>query len=343
MDSSSTRREWIKKAGASAAGAVLISQGVAGCAPQGIAAPDSAPDSQLQSARRNPARKRVLRIAHITDIHVEPERHAAEGFAACLRHIHALPDRPDFIINTGDCVMDSIGATDARTKVQWDVWHSVLAAECTLPVEHCIGNHDVWGINKKKSGATGAEPNYAKRRAMKELGLSSPYRSFDRAGWHFIALDSTFPLEEENTYTARLDNEQFEWLAADLAAQPAERPILIFSHIPIVAACAYFDGDNEETGNWVVPGAWMHIDARSLKDLFQLHPNIKLCISGHIHLVDRVEYLGVTYLCNGAVCGGWWKGSYQECPEGYAVIDLFDDGSFEHEYVLFSWKAQTEG
>ena len=85
----------------------------------------------------------------------------------------------------------------------------------------------------------------------------------------------------------------------------------------------------------------MHIDARAIKDLFTAHPNVKLCISGHIHLVDRVEYVGVTYLCNGAVCAGWWKGRNQECAEGYGLIDLFDDGSFENRYVEFGWKARA--
>src|SRR5438552_2511432 len=73
-------------------------------------------------------------------------------------------------------------------------------------------------------------------------------------------------------YEARLDDEQFDWLKADLQATPKTTPILILSHIPILAACALFDGDNEKSGDWVVPGAWMHLDARRLKSLFVEHP-----------------------------------------------------------------------
>jgi hypothetical protein len=83
----------------------------------------------------------------------------------------------------------------------------------------------------------------------------------------------------------------------------------------------------------------MHIDARRIKDFFLKHPNVKLCLSGHVHLWDRLEYNNVTYVCNGAVCGGWWKGSYQETPEGYGLVDLYDDGSFNAEYVRFGWKT----
>ncbi|MEX2092204.1 MAG: hypothetical protein WD971_05980, partial [Pirellulales bacterium] len=73
--------------------------------------------------------------------------------------------------------------------------------------------------------------------------------------------------------------------------------------------------------------------------LFAKHPNVKLCISGHLHLLDRVDYNGVTYLCNGAVSGNWWGGRHKDCDEGYAVVDLYDDGTFEHEYVKYGWKA----
>jgi Icc protein len=84
----------------------------------------------------------------------------------------------------------------------------------------------------------------------------------------------------------------------------------------------------------------MHIDARKIKQLFAKHPNVKLCMSGHLHLVDRVDFGGVTYFCNGAVSGNWWKGKRQDCDAGYAVLDLFDDGSFERQYIEYGWKAR---
>jgi hypothetical protein len=83
----------------------------------------------------------------------------------------------------------------------------------------------------------------------------------------------------------------------------------------------------------------MHVDARKLKDMFLEHSNVKACLSGHIHLVDRVDYLGVSYYCNGAVSGAWWDGDYQECAPGYALVDLYDDGSVENVYVTYGWKA----
>ena len=78
-----------------------------------------------------------------------------------------------------------------------------------------------------------------------------------------------------------------------------------------------------------------------IKTLFRQHPNVKLCLSGHVHLADEVTYLGVRYLCNGAVSGGWWKGPYQEFGPAYAVVDLFEDGSFDHHLEYYREPAKV--
>ncbi len=278
-------------------------------------------------------RKRVLRIAHLTDIHVQPEKDAAKGMIRCLQYVHSMKDRPDIIFNGGDAVMDVFAQKRERATVLKQLWTSILRDYCEIPIIHCIGNHDVWGWDKERSGCTGEEPDYGKRWAMELFGLTSRYYAFERAGWRFFVLDSTFP--HGNSYKARLDDEQFEWLKAELRRTPPTTPICILSHIPILSASAYLDGNNEKTGDWVVPGAWMHIDARRIIELFWQHRNVKLCLSGHIHLYDRVDYNGVTYLCNGAVCGAWWDGAYHQTPPGFGLIDLFDDGSFENRYIEY--------
>lgn len=315
-----SRRGLIKAAGAAAV--------------TGVAAPFIRAAEPVVS---RPTRGPVLRIAHLTDIHVQPERKAAEGFAACLHHVQSQPEKPDFILNTGDSVMDSIGAGESRTREQWRVFGSVLKQENSLPIEQCIGNHDCWGLNRKESRTTGREPLYGKKWALDALGLARPYRSFDRAGWHFVILDSTLP--QGDGYKGALDDEQFSWLQSDLRRVDPKVPVLVASHIPILSVCVFLGGENEKSGDWVIPAAWMHTDARRMKDLFLKHPNVRLCLSGHVHLVDRADYAGVTYLCNGAVCAGWWKGNYQECEPGYGLVDLCADGRFSHRYVTFGWKA----
>ena len=56
-------------------------------------------------------------------------------------------------------------------------------------------------------------------------------------------------------------------------------------------------------------------------------------------LVDHVTIKGVNFHCNGAVCGSWWKGPNGGVAEGYALLDLYDDGSNTCEYVGYGWKA----
>jgi len=150
-------------------------------------------------------------------------------------------------------------------------------------------------------------------------------------------LDSTHLKEDGTWYTARLDEEQFSWLQQRLREIPSERPVFVFSHIPIVCAAAFFDGDNETTGNWTIPGAWVHIDARRIVELFHQHQNVRVAVSGHIHLADAVLYNEVTYYCNGAVSGRWWGGDYHQTSPGYAIINLYEDGSFDRDYVAYGW------
>jgi 3',5'-cyclic AMP phosphodiesterase CpdA len=317
-----SRRDVLKWAGAGASAAAVLSYARL---PLTLAADDAPPG------------RRALRLAHLTDVHVQPELGAGEGLAACLRHAQSQKDPPQLILNGGDAVMDVYGADAARAQLLGDLWRRVWKAECSLPVEHCVGNHDVWGWDRKDSKTTGAEAGWGKQWALDLLGLDRSYRSFDRAGWHFIVLDSVHRADKEGEYVARLDDEQFHWLEADLRSTAATTPILVLSHIPIISVAAMMYGDQEKSGEWVVPASWMHIDARRIKDLFARHPNVKLCLSGHIHTCDRVTYSGVTYVCGGAVCGNWWKGDIEGTDEGYSLVDLYADGTFDVQYCAYGW------
>ncbi|MDX2001940.1 MAG: metallophosphoesterase family protein [Chitinophagales bacterium] len=283
----------------------------------------------------NPSKKRALRIAHMTDVHVQPEGAAPKGLALALQSVQSLADKPDIIFNGGDSIMDALSKSKSRVQEQWKVWHGIFKEECSLPVVNCIGNHDVWAWSKPVKGAK-QDRLYGKQWAIDEFQISNRYYSFDKAGWHFIVLDSTF--HHGFGYIAQLGDEQMEWLKADLEKTPATTPVCVLSHIPILSATTFFDGDNEKSGDWKIPGAWMHIDARPIKNLFYQHKNVKVCLSGHIHLQDSLEYLGVKYLCNGAVSGAWWGGNNQEFPPAFAVVDLFEDGSVESQFIPYKWQ-----
>ena len=333
------RRDFLRLSGLTALGALG-----ACTSPQVIAAVTSPPvqptATTIPTVTPEPVnqKKRVLRIAHMTDFHAQPEQLAPDGMTRALRHAQAQDDPPDIIINTGDSVMESLEADKVRVEVQWEVFNNIIEAECKLPIFHAIGNHDVWGWGMTDSEIR-SDPQYGKEIAIEKLGLPDRYYSFDRAGWHFVVLDSTHLPNNISThpYIGKLDDEQFQWLVADVSqiAMTTNMPICIVSHIPILAACEYFDGPNEESGNWVVPAAWMHIDARRFRDHFLQKSSVRLCLSGHTHQYEVLDYLGVRYMTNGAVCGNWWNGIYMDFPPAYVMVNLYDDGTADSLFVPY--------
>lgn len=286
---------------------------------------------------KSTANRRSFRIVHITDTHMFPDPVPEKGIANLVSELNQLEDKPDFVIHTGDHIMDALKRNREETEAQWKVWKEVFKDKLDYDLYNCLGNHDVWGwgLEDKK---VKTDPLYGKTWAREYLEIDNTWYSFERNGWKFICLDSVSPGDENRSYKAHLGDEQFEWLQKELANTSSNMPILIASHIPILSASAYFDGENEKSGNWVVPGAWMHLDARKIKILFNQYRNIKGAISGHIHLADYTNYLNVNYYCNGAACGNWWKGNYQEFPPLYAVIDFYSDGSMITELVPYNWQ-----
>lgn len=309
-----------------------VSSSIAGCAgPNRVTA-------------RRPPRQRVARVAHLSDWHIQPELRAGQGAAQCLHHVQSLDDAPSLVITGGDLVMDAYDQGGDRTKQVFDLFTSTVRSECALKVAHTLGNHDIWGWNKSKSGLSGTEKGYGKDYAVDRLGMPGRYYAFDigsgPGSWRAIVLDSVRQSRQPGSfgYEAFLDEPQADWLAATLRDTPSDRWVCVVSHIPIISASSLFDS---KPGTPLrLHSALMHDDARNIHDLFMRYPNVRLALSGHIHQIDRVEYGGMTYICGGAVCGAWWKGPHNGCHEGYGIVDLNNDGTFDWAYQRYGWEAQ---
>lgn len=279
----------------------------------------------------------VVRLVHMTDTHVQPERRAHEGLLACISH--AARQRPDLIVTGGDLIMDAFEATEGRTREQWALFERAWKeAGYAGEVRHTIGNHDIWGWNKRKSATRGDEAKWGKRWALDQLGMESAWHAFDAGGWRVVVLDSVQP-HGDTGYIGRLEDEQFEWLRGELEAHRA-RPTCVVSHIPIASATALMDMRDKTPEGWRVLGGLLMTDQARLIRLFDEQPQVKLALSGHMHRNERLEFRGVTYICNGAVSGNWWKGAHHECHEGYGVVDLHAGGTFDYRYEQFGWKAE---
>lgn len=289
-----------------------------------------APGASLLTTKAKPS---AIRMAFMSDFHAKPSATSERGMRKALRHVNRLRLGPQFIVNGGDAIMDGMAEDRTSTAEQWEVWNSVLRDENKLPIYHVIGNHDAWGW-QLKDPTVKSDPMYNKAWAMKEYGMSERYYSFGKKHWNFIVLDSA--QENNGGYIAKIDDVQFAWLEAQLNETPPDQFICIISHIPIVSFCAAMYADeNQANGDWRISRALMHVDSRKLISLFEKYKNIKCCLSGHIHLVDAVEYKGIHYFCNGAVCGNWWNGPFKGFAPAYALFEFDKDGTVTREMVYY--------
>ncbi len=283
----------------------------------------------------NETKKKSIRFAHLSDIHVSSGLIQETGMAKALHH--AQQQKVDFIINGGDAILDSLAVEKQKTQQQWDLFKNILQKENSLPVYHTIGNHDVWGWFIKENKPDN-DRLYGKVWVTETLQLKKRFYSFKKDNWTFIVLDST-QLNPAGGYIAKVDEEQFTWLQQELAIVPATGFVCIVSHIPILSICAglYFN-KTQPNGDLVIQRNLMHTDFLTLKNIFMQYPQIKVCISGHIHMQDELNYMNVRYFCNGAVCGNWWKGSFNEFAPSYAVMELFNDGTVKRTMIPYDNK-----
>ncbi len=289
----------------------------------------------VRTARAD-AKAPVLRVAHITDVHITKDKEAPTGVAKMFAHMASdAAWKADLVLNSGDAVMAiDGGVTGAWAAEQISLWKEAVKAS-PAPIHSSLGNHDVWG-GKEPTAELPAEK--AGFKLMTEvLGMPAPYYSFDQGGWHFISLNSMCGWPKYGALTP----EHFDWLKDDLKKAPKDMPVLVISHLPIVSVTSSLYGDSCRKGNDnIVPGVWQHSDCWAITEVFRRHPNVKLCLSGHMHTIDRCEYRGVWYICGGAVCGSWWAGSEYGFLPTYGRIDLFADGTFDYRFTDYGWTSR---
>ena len=340
-----TRRDLLALGSLAGLGALL-----GGCTTTGSNPPTNSPTNS------RPPSPRLARVAHITDSHTQPERQAFEGTCNMWQHIASLRDQPDLILHGGDIIFSSFEKTRERSQQQWDLYLQSMRAHNKLPVYHCLGNHDIWGWNKKESQTTGNEQGWGKAWATDLLGMSAPYYAFTARNIRFIILDTVQP-RGETFYEGGLGNAQFEWLQSELASTPATTPIVILTHIPALhASTLLVDARTNADNNWVTGGGSLLMDRARVVNLISRYPNVSAVLSGHIHMVERIDYAGTSWINSGAVCGAWWQSQAKSreffaqrredktmldrpdrAAPGYGLLDVYADGTIAWQYVEWGW------
>jgi len=272
-----------------------------------------------------------FRFVFMTDIHLQPELRATEGFQEVVKAVNGLNPKPDFVITGGDLVYDALGQSFARADSLFKSYKTICKT-FQMPVYDCLGNHDVFGIYKS-SGIEPDHPEYGKTMFKQRLGNGNTYRSFNFGNWHFILLDP-IGLTEENNYNGEIDDEQLAWLKEDLATVGSERPVAIVLHMPIYSA---FHQLNRVPRSSRSRGALI-ANAREVAQLCSKF-NVRLVLQGHLHIVEEIIIRHTHYITAGAVCANWWKGPYHGFEEGFVVVDV-EGGNFSWQYKSLNWQAE---
>ncbi|MCG8321433.1 MAG: hypothetical protein MI921_18160 [Cytophagales bacterium] len=108
--------------------------------------------------------------------------------------------------------------------------------------------------------------------------------------WKFVVPDSAQMLNGK-WYTARIDEPQKEWLKGELDGTPKSTHVMIVSHIPILSACI-FEWAKSENGLRTVQNSLMHADSHTVQAILRAYSQVKLCINGHLHMLDKVSHDG---------------------------------------------------
>jgi len=207
----------------------------------------------------------AFNFVQISDSHVgfdmAPNKDVIGTLERAIRKINALPQRPDFVVHTGDHVHLS-------TPGEFDTVKQILGTIKAGHVFNVPGEHDVFVDGGK--------------RYMKFFGkgsIGTGYYSFNAGGTHFLALSNVQASESEHSTKGNglgvLGAEQLAWIKKDLAAVSSDTPIVIFGHVPLLA---------------VYP-KWGWATADSAQVLQQLHRfGSVTALNGHIHqIISKTE------------------------------------------------------
>ena len=205
-----------------------------------------------------------LHFVQISDSHMGFSKLANPDVTATLQaaveKINALPVQPEFIIHTGDLSHDS-------TAAQFDTLDQVLKGAKARQVYFVPGEHDT-SIDDGKL--------YLSRYGRALGAKGSGWYSFTHKDVHFVGLNNTAAVEG----LGHLGDEQIAWLAADLGAQPASRPVVVFAHIPLWSVYP----------EW----GWGTGDSERALALLKRFGSVTV-LNGHIHQVMQKVEGGITF------------------------------------------------
>jgi Icc protein len=249
MGEHASRRRFLECMGWAGTGLVwTVSGGIADASLVGAA----------QAAPRSKAIVTPFTFVQVSDSHIgfnkDPNPDARTTFREAVARINAMPQKPAFILHTGD-------VSQLSKPAEFDDADQILK-EAGLPVFHVPGEHDMLDEGNGKAYLD----RYAKGSGPAMLG--DGWYSFDHNGVHFVALINVKELKAGGM--GHLGAAQLAWLQKDLAGHRASTPVVVFTHVPM----------------WTVyeQWGWGPDDAAEALGLLARFGSVTV-LNGHIHQV----------------------------------------------------------
>ncbi len=202
-------------------------------------------------------------FVQISDSHVGFHKAANANvvatFESAVKRINALAQRPAFVMHTGDHVHLS-------TPDEFDTVKQIMGTIKTDRTFNVPGEHDVFVDHGKR---------YLQMFGRGTHG--SGYFSFDYKGVHFVALANVQQAEGMGGLTGLglLGADQLAWVKKDLAGLSSDTPLVIFSHVPLLAVYP----------KW----GWGTADSTQVLALVKRFSSVT-ALNGHIHqIISKTE------------------------------------------------------
>ena len=284
-----------------------------------------------------------LRFVFATDSHlmVGDRLRSAEGIIAAFAAIESITPKPEFILFGGDLTHESPQLDFPAAEQLLDRFLEIWKDQTGLQTYFTFGNHDLVGTQNASVNRT--DPRFGKGLYRMRLSLDRDYYTFRKAGWRFIVLDDVVP-HPDGSYVGEFVQEQLTFLRTELATDPGA-PTILVGHIPSVSVLPSLGEAGKTTDRATVietPASLVAHNAVQLRDvLVDTRANVRAVLAGHLHHLEQIQIDGISYINGGAICGNWWKGAQNGCPEGFLVFDLDSDGKMTTSYRSYGWKAES--
>jgi 3',5'-cyclic AMP phosphodiesterase CpdA len=207
-------------------------------------------------------------FVQISDSHLgfarDPNKDVAGTLKQTIARINALPERPAFVLHTGDL-------THLAKPEEFDAVAELLKEVKTDNVFYVPGEHDFDGDGNKE---------YLKRYGKDTSGTG--WYSFDHRGVHFIGLVNVADSKSGsgNGGLGVIGADQLAWLERNVARLGASTPVVVFAHVPL----------------WTVyeKWGWGTRDAEEALKILSRFGSLTV-LNGHIHQVMQKVEGNVTF------------------------------------------------